>query len=211
MATLYVRNLNEKVSVNTLKKKLDELFSPYGNVLAITAHKNLKMKGQAFVAYAKQENAIDAVQSLQGTMLFDKQLEIQDATSQSDAVLKETLGKTEFEDYLKKRKVEKEQKNRKRASSDEEPKQKTKRIKIVINNEPNKLLLLQKVDPELTSADIKSIFDKFQGLKEINLVKPRNLALIEFTEESAAVICKEALGQTIQIKNHECYLTYAKK
>ena len=57
--TLYIQNLNESVAIPgmcvcaandaVMKQTLEALFTTYGPVLSIVAHKNLRMRGQAFV------------------------------------------------------------------------------------------------------------------------------------------------------------------
>ena len=76
METLYIRNLNEKVSVNTLRRLLESIFAKFGEVLQITANKNIKMKGQAFVTFANKLQSAAAMEKLQLYELFQKPIEI---------------------------------------------------------------------------------------------------------------------------------------
>ena len=63
--TVYVNNLNDKVSVNKLKGELESVFQKYGKIIQITAHKNLKMKGQAFVTFENKTASEAAIHGLQ--------------------------------------------------------------------------------------------------------------------------------------------------
>jgi U2 small nuclear ribonucleoprotein B'' len=70
--TIYIRNLNEKVKLDVLKKSLEALFSTYGTVLSVTAHRNVRMRGQAFVAFDSKEPAAKAVSEVVGFPLYGK-------------------------------------------------------------------------------------------------------------------------------------------
>lgn len=71
-STVYIKNLNEKVKLDILKTSLNSLFSVYGHVLGITAHGNLRMRGQAFVAFDDVEVAKKAVKEVNGFPLYGK-------------------------------------------------------------------------------------------------------------------------------------------
>ena len=93
--TIYVKNLNERVKLDgewrrvegedaachslthlaalpVLKKSLESLFSTYGTVLSVTAHSNVRMRGQAFVAFDSKEPAAKAVSEVVGFPLYGK-------------------------------------------------------------------------------------------------------------------------------------------
>lgn len=73
--TLYINNLNEKVSTRKLRISLYMMFSTYGEVLKI--YINFKrQRGQAFVTLRTPEEAQLAKVSLQGEIFFDKELHI---------------------------------------------------------------------------------------------------------------------------------------
>lgn len=71
-STVYIKNLDEKVKLDILKTSLNSLFSVYGHVLGITAHGNLRMRGQAFVAFDDVEVAKKAVKEVNGFPLYGK-------------------------------------------------------------------------------------------------------------------------------------------
>lgn len=73
-STIYIKNLNEKVKLAILKTSLNSLFSVYGHVLSITAHGNLRMRGQAFVAFDDVEVAKKAVKEVNGFPLYGKSM-----------------------------------------------------------------------------------------------------------------------------------------
>jgi len=95
--TLYIQNLNEKVKPQgvfllsfqlvqrdsfvsfssfffflVMKATLRGLFKSYGEVLDVTAHHNLRMRGQAFVSFASIEQAKKAMKDIQRFPLYSK-------------------------------------------------------------------------------------------------------------------------------------------
>ncbi len=87
--TLYIQNLNEKIKLDgapcpkatviqtnvltVLKSSLKGLFKPYG-VLDVVAHKNLRMRGQAFVSFESPEQAEKAMNDVRGFPLYSKSM-----------------------------------------------------------------------------------------------------------------------------------------
>ena len=49
--TLYIKNINEKVKKDVLKKQLYMLFSQYGKVKQIVACKGIKLRGQVIYSF----------------------------------------------------------------------------------------------------------------------------------------------------------------
>lgn len=86
--TLYINNLNEKVSLKIMKETLKNLFKSYGVVLDVVMHRNLRMRGQAFVAMTSRQAAARAVEEVQGFPLYGKPLNVSFARTPSDAVVK---------------------------------------------------------------------------------------------------------------------------
>ena len=70
--TLYINNLNDKLSKEQLKQSLYLLFSQFGTILDIVALKTERMRGQAWVSYLSVQNATDAMNKLQGFDFFGK-------------------------------------------------------------------------------------------------------------------------------------------
>ncbi|KAI9476543.1 MAG: hypothetical protein EXX96DRAFT_577522 [Benjaminiella poitrasii] len=86
--TLYITNINSRITVEELKHSLYDLFSTYGPILDITAKKTEKMREQAFVVYGNAASATTAKRSLNGFTFFEKPLKIEYAKTKSDAVAK---------------------------------------------------------------------------------------------------------------------------
>uniref|UniRef100_A0A0G4HBU6 RRM domain-containing protein n=1 Tax=Chromera velia CCMP2878 TaxID=1169474 RepID=A0A0G4HBU6_9ALVE len=84
--TLYVKNLNDQISLYDLKANLFELFVSHGEILDIIAQKTKEKRGQAFVVFREMTAATSAMRSLQGFDFCGKQINIAYAKSESDAV-----------------------------------------------------------------------------------------------------------------------------
>jgi U2 small nuclear ribonucleoprotein B'' len=55
-----------------MKASLRGLFKVYGDVLDVVAHKNLRMRGQAFVSFKSADMAKNAMKEVQRFPLYSK-------------------------------------------------------------------------------------------------------------------------------------------
>jgi U2 small nuclear ribonucleoprotein B'' len=55
-----------------MKQSLKTLFKEYGNVLDVTAHRSIRMRGQAFVTLDSKDAAAKAVKEVKGFPLYGK-------------------------------------------------------------------------------------------------------------------------------------------
>ena len=93
--TLLVGNLNDKVHVKDLKSLLYDLFSSHGQVIDINVPKGQRKmmstnnyhRGTAFVSFKTMTQATSALRNLQKFNLLGKEIRIEYAKKQSDAVL----------------------------------------------------------------------------------------------------------------------------
>ncbi|KAI5785581.1 hypothetical protein DFH27DRAFT_264137 [Peziza echinospora] len=108
--TVYIRNLEESISIPILKTTLESIFSQYGTIVDIVAKKNLRAKGQAFIVFDTIEAAEKAIREVQGFSLFDKPMVLQFAKTKSDATIKMTGSEEDLEMHKKRRIAEKERK-----------------------------------------------------------------------------------------------------
>jgi RNA recognition motif-containing protein len=69
---LYVRNLNDKLPKEDLKRNLYMLFATYGVILDVVALKTAKMRGQAHVVFRDIDSSTQAMRALQGFTFFEK-------------------------------------------------------------------------------------------------------------------------------------------
>ncbi|CAO3610370.1 unnamed protein product [Mucor fragilis] len=86
--SLYITNLNGRITVEELKSSLYGLFATYGPILDITAKKTEKMREQAFVVYDNVASATTAKRSLNGFTFFGRPIKIEYAKTKSDAIAK---------------------------------------------------------------------------------------------------------------------------
>jgi U2 small nuclear ribonucleoprotein B'' len=71
---LYVRNLDDKLQKEDLKRNLYMLFATYGVILDVVALKTMKMRGQAHVVFRDVDSSTQAMRALQGFTFFGKDL-----------------------------------------------------------------------------------------------------------------------------------------
>jgi U2 small nuclear ribonucleoprotein B'' len=86
--TLYINNLNDKLTKDELRTQLYALFTTYGRIIDIVASKDSKMRGQAFLVFADLASATSAMRACEGMVFYDKPLRINYAKSKSYATIK---------------------------------------------------------------------------------------------------------------------------
>jgi RNA recognition motif-containing protein len=192
--TLYIQNLNEKVKLETMKATLANLFSNYANVLSVTSHNNVRMRGQAFVALDSVEAADKARREAHLFPLYGKAMKISFAKSKSDAVVaQETAesGGKESDDFqkhkeqrlehkkmarrgnvLRRRELEKKIRAKRAAAGEiAEPEKASgaaaKRAQHDMPDEylpPNKMLFLQKIPDGVGKGELESLFSAYVSI-----------------------------------------------
>ncbi|KAL9624091.1 MAG: hypothetical protein Q9160_001613 [Pyrenula sp. 1 TL-2023] len=221
-STVYVRNLEERIKIDSLKEALSEIFSEYGNIIDLVAKNNLKAKGQAFIVFDSTDSAARAIEEVNGFELFEKPMQLDYAKTRSDATVLQEEGERGLEAHKRKRGAEKE---RKQAQEALEAQKKLKRpagaaadaaltnrpakttrgaglkpsgasAAAVIPDEylpPNKILFLRDL-PETYDVDsLSTIFSRFEGFREVRMVPGRKgIAFVEYEAESGAISAKEA-------------------
>ncbi|CAJ2501897.1 Uu.00g047500.m01.CDS01 [Anthostomella pinea] len=219
IATVYVRNLEERVKPEPLKESLRAIFSEYGTILDIVHKTNLKAKGQAFVVFDKPESAVQAIEDVQGFELFDKPMQLALAKTRSDATVATTGSKDEFELHQRRRLAEKDKKKAAEAAEEQKRLQrpgavppteakKTTRgaapgglkatgpaVNAVVPDEylpPNKILFVQNLPDDYDIEGLTAVFGRFEGFREVRLVPGRKgIAFIEYEAEAGAITAKE--------------------
>ncbi|KAF2968241.1 hypothetical protein GQX73_g5340 [Xylaria multiplex] len=221
IATVYVRNLEERVKPDMLKEALTAIFSEYGNIIDIVAKTNLKAKGQAFIVFDKPESALQAIEEVQGFELFDKPMQLALARTRSDATVSSTGNKEEFELHQRRRLAEKDKRKAAEAAEDQkrlkrpgavapptEPNRPAKTARgtglkatggpsanTVVPDEylpPNKILFVQNLPDDYDIEALTGIFGRFEGFREVRLVPGRKgIAFIEYEAEAGAITAKE--------------------
>ncbi|ODQ80371.1 hypothetical protein BABINDRAFT_132806 [Babjeviella inositovora NRRL Y-12698] len=228
--TLYVRNLNERISINKLKTTLTEKFGEYGAVIQVEAYNNLKMKGQAFVTFSSVEAATKAKAALNDFELFEKKMEIQFARSKSDAWYKhkaEETGDLTHEEMVEKRKREKKEK--KQREKELEAKKQLGQISSIESfskkqatedsdaNPPHTTIIIHDLPASVTNANkdkkLVALFEKaFSSFVEVRLVAIKKLAFVVFEDLEDSIKAKKDLNAgSTKIDGGKVKATFAKK
>merc|ERR1712093_666198 len=200
-ATVYVRNLEERIKPGELIDALKELFSEYGEIIDVVAKTNLKAKGQAFVVFDNVESAQKCIEDVQGFDLFGKPMQLAFAKTRRLAE----------KDKKKAAEQAEEQKRLKHtAPAGMAPDGGARPIKAtrgaglkstnagaaaVIPDEylpPNKILFLQNLPEDYDIDALTAIFGRFEGFREVRLVPGRRgIAFVEYDGEAGAISAKE--------------------
>lgn len=89
-----------------LKNSLRTLFKQFGDVLDVVAHQNIRMRGQAFVAFPDEASAEKAIKDLQHFVLYDKPMVLQFARNKSDVHAKSD---GDYDNHYRQRMAKKEE------------------------------------------------------------------------------------------------------
>jgi len=227
--TLYVNNLNEKIKVPELKCCLTELFGTYGEIMDIIAFGSLKKKGQAFVVYRDISCATNAMRALQGFVFLDKPLRIAYSKSKSDAVAQED-GTFKPRRRFGKEIVHEEEAPKKAAPKPKaEPKAKAKAEaapKMMPHpgagadkddeaskedGQPSNVLFVENLPAEVNEMMLTMLFRQYPGFQEARLIKGRNVAFIEYSDELQAGIAKHGLQGFMVTPEMALKISFAKQ
>jgi len=239
VATVYVRNLEERVKPEPLKEALRAIFSEYGNIIDIVAKTNLKAKGQAFVVFENPESAQAAIDEVQGFELFDKPMHLALARTRSDATVLRTGNEEEFDAHKRRRIAEKDKKRAletaeeakrlKRplpgAPADARPAKNARGAGLkptgpgpaaVVPDEylpPNRILFVQNLPDDYDKEALTSIFGRFEGFREVRMVPGRSgIAFVEYEAEAGAITAKEnTAGMALKNGEKTMKVTYQRQ
>lgn len=224
--TLYIQNLNEKIKPDVMKATLRGLFKSYGEVLDVVAHKNLRMRGQAFVSFASTESAKKALKDVQRFPLYSKPMQISFARTRSDAVVKK-LDADHFDEHKKHRD---EHKRKTRYTNPLKQKLRAKRMAAEMDGAavnipkrpnvqmpdeylpPNKILFLQNLPENVTKDRLEALFGQYPNLHEVRLIPTKkDIAFVEFLDEGSASTAKDALHNFKLDGENKIKITFARK
>ncbi|KAH9484078.1 U2 small nuclear ribonucleoprotein B'' [Psilocybe cubensis] len=225
--TLYIQNLNEKIKPEVMKASLRGLFKVYGEVLDVVAHKNLRMRGQAFVSFASPEIAKNAMKDVQRFPLYSKPMQISFARTRSDAVVKK-LDTEHFDEHKARRE---EHKKKTRYTNPLKSKFRAKRLAAEVDGgaaapapkrpnvqmpdeylPPNKILFLQNLPESVTKDQLMALFSQYPNLHEVRLIPTkRDIAFVEFLDEGSAGVAKDALHNYKLDGENKIKITFARK
>jgi len=211
--TIYVKNLNEKVKLEELKKSLYHVFGQFGNILEINASKTLKNRGQAWVVFDDLAGSTKAMRDMQNFMFYGKAMKVAFAKSKSDCVAKidgsfvpRPKLKPDAPEGKKKRKAPgggnekdkkdkggKDAKEKKRSKKEEQPRKKMKTEHTSADDGvPNKILCVENLPPQCSVPMLEKLFNKYDGFKEARL-SGEGVAFVEYGDAAQAGKARTAL------------------
>jgi len=207
-AVIYLSNLNERVRIPHLKETLTRLFRNYGKVLDVTAHKNMRMRGQAFVTLDHPAKAAKAIRELQRLPLYGKALQLTFARNESDAFVKKTrpadldahkaerLAHKKATRYTNPVALRFKAKHAAQATGTAEVTAAPRRV-IQLPDEyqaPNKILFLQNLPDDASKDALELMFKSYPEFVEVRVISGRKgIAFVEYTDEASSAVAKEAL------------------
>ncbi|XP_075519706.1 LOW QUALITY PROTEIN: U2 small nuclear ribonucleoprotein B'' 2-like [Primulina tabacum] len=228
--TIYIKNINEKVKKEELKRSLYALFSQYGRILDIVALKTAKLQGQAWVVFSEVAAASNALRQMQNFPFYDKPIvsikhtpRIQYAKTKSDCIAKAEgtydKKKKQEEKAERKRRVEevhetananglRSDSNGGAAAASREGKPVTQEAAM----EPNHILFIQNLPYETNIMMLELLFKQYPGFREVRMVEAKpGIAFVEFDDDSQSSVAMQDLqGFKITAQNPMA-ITFAKK
>ncbi|SCM13453.1 U1 small nuclear ribonucleoprotein A, putative [Plasmodium chabaudi adami] len=281
--TLYVKNLNDKIKCEDMKKSLKNIFNQYGLIEDIIVMKSFWRKGQAWIVYDTIESSTKALNALQGFVLFGKIMQINYSHNKSDVHTKRngTFVERSKEPKKPKQIIERERKQkeifekmqqnyfemqmnqikamhndaldknknfdlsqmdkealiaRAQQKANEEKKRKKGEDPLQNNlnyNIPNihhpqfyamnafaqiqanpvipyRILFVENVDENVNTEAFNDIFKAFSGFVEARIIPQRNVAFVDYTDESSATSAMKAL-QDYELQGSKLKISYAKR
>ncbi|KAF5332585.1 hypothetical protein D9611_005402 [Ephemerocybe angulata] len=224
--TLYIQNLNEKIKPDVMKASLRGLFKTYGEVLDVVAHKNLRMRGQAFVSFENPDVAKKAMKEVQRFPLYSKPMQISFARSRSDAVVQKK-DPNNFDDHKpsdrstrKRRDTQTPQSQVPRQTSGSRNRRRSRASHCQAASRPdagrvpppNKILFLQNLPESVTKDQLNALFSQYPNLYEVRLIPTKkDIAFVEFLDEGSAGVAKDALHNYKLDGENKIKITFARK
>lgn len=220
--TIYIKNLNEKVKKEELKRSLYCLFSQYGRIVDIVALKTAKLRGQAWVVFSEVTAASNAVRQMQNFPFYDKPMRIQYAKSKSDCIAKAegTYDKKKKQDEKAEKRKRAEETlqtgaaNGPRADSNGGSAAASRQGKPNVQDvaEPNNILFIQNLPHETTSMMLEVLFKQYPGFREVRMIEAKpGIAFVEFDDDVQSSVAMQALQGFKITPQNPMAITYAKK
>lgn len=225
--TIYIKNLNEKVKKEELRRSLYALFSQYGRILDVVALKTTKLRGQAWVVFSEITAASNAVRQMQSFPFYDKPMRIQYAKTKSDCFAK-AAGTFVPRDKKRTREEKAERKNKA-----EEPRQSAaaangssgqsngappayqrqgKPGTQEANATPNSILFIQNLPHDTTSMMLQILFQQYPGFKEVRMIEAKpGIAFVEYEDDVHSSMAMQSLQGFKITPQNPMAITCAKK
>jgi len=217
--TLYLNNLNSSIKKPLLVKSLSSLFTTHGKILDIAIIRSKQMRGQAHVTMSSLPEATAALSAVQGFMMFDKPIRVAYAKDKSDRVLKHE-GKFVPAEVKAARETKRKAKAEAVAAqfaeaeaevlSGEREAKKAKTEEFDADAAPTMYLWAPSLPAECTAEMLEVLFSPYSGF--VRATCPRSgLGFVEFVDEVAAKVAKDALQGFKLTPTDEMQLFYGKK
>ncbi|KMZ73740.1 U1 small nuclear ribonucleoprotein A [Zostera marina] len=219
--TIYIKNLNEKVKKEELKRSLYALFSQYGRILDVVALKTPKLRGQAWVVFSEVTASSMAIRQMQNFPFYDKPMFIQYAKEKSDYIAKADGTFVVKEKRKKHDRAEKKHKaddsqqnggfNDSNGHGAEKPFHKTGGTQDP-PTVPNNILFIENLPNETTTMMLQLLFQQYPGFREVRMIEAKpGIAFVEFEDDSESTIAMQALNGFKITPQNPMFVTYAKK
>ncbi|OAF70098.1 hypothetical protein A3Q56_02158 [Intoshia linei] len=209
--TLYVNNLNEKIKQQELKRSLHAVFSQFGTIVEIISHRNIKMRGQAFIVFDEVTSATTALGSMQNFPFFTKEMKLQYAKCDSYAIQKRNGTYVEKVYEKKPAKTKKRKTNGGMNTVKKRPNFNLSNLNVSADalkeQPPFHILFLSNLPSNTNIHTLIALFSKFNGYQEVRMI-PDNpeIAFVEFRDITSAIVAKNSLqgyqlipGQAIRV------------
>jgi len=221
--TIYIRNLDDKINKEEMKKRLYELFIAFGDVIDVVHMRTPKMRGQAFIVYEDISGATAAMRALNRFQFLGRPLQLQYAKNKSDAVARR-------DGTWKQREAEKRKRDGTSKVDDKRPKNAVESAEapggsmameeeedveqdaLEGSEEPNKILFVMQLPKEVNEMMLTMLFKQFRGFSEARLVPGKTgLAFVEFEDENSAGTAMNGLQGFKMTASNNIKIAYAKK
>lgn len=197
-----------------------KLFKQFGEVLDVVAHRNIRMRGQAFIAYPDTDSAEKAIKELQHFVIYDKPMVLQFARNRSDVHAQRD---GDFKEHHKQRMAKKAEVAKTPLPGSHKPTfnagrpaggSNRKNPSANIPDEflpPNKILFLQNLPETITQSTLTELFSRYTGFREVRMIPAkRSIAFVEYDNELQSAVAKNELaGYAIEEKPMK--VTFARK
>uniref|UniRef100_A0A1J3GHI8 U2 small nuclear ribonucleoprotein B'' 2 n=1 Tax=Noccaea caerulescens TaxID=107243 RepID=A0A1J3GHI8_NOCCA len=218
---IYIKNINEKINKEELKRSLYCLFSHFGRILDVVALKTPKLRGQAWVVFTEVTAASNAVRQMQNFPFYDKPMLIQYAKSKSDCV-----SKAQGTFVPREKKMMQEEKVEKKRNA-EDTRQPSMANGATAQNgrpapffqpsgqdtmPPNNILFIQNLPIETASMMLQMLFEQYPGFKEIRMIQAKpGIAFVEYEDDVQSSMAMQALQGFKITPQNPMVVSFAKK
>ncbi|CAL9213988.1 unnamed protein product [Arabidopsis halleri] len=219
--SIYIKNINEKIKKEELKRSLYCLFSHFGRILDVVALKTPKLRGQAWVVFTEVTAASHAVRQMQNFPFYDKPMRIQYAKSTSDYV---TKAQGTFVPKEKKMKQEEKVERKRHAEETQQPSMPngaTTQNGMHVppfqpsgqdTMPPKNILFIHNLPIETTSMMLQLLFEQYPGFKEIRMIEAKpGIAFVEYEDDVQSSMAMQALQGFKITPQNPMVVSFAKK